>query len=248
MENNVRPIMKNKLFGFLLLLLAVFGTALIIMRVAFYKFEYDPVYYPIDYGRFNFFSYFTVQSNIYVCFYLFCLALAVFGNEKAKKIAFSPLVRLTVTTYIIVTGAVYCGGIPMKMTPPLYWDSFHQCLLSTVQIFHHMIIPTVSVILFFIPPTSRKIEIKKLPIVGIYPFVYSVFSIARGAVSDPQFYAYPFYRPDFFWNMFFKGQEIKMASAYLLMLPMLILGIGVFLLIALVLTLIYNKICNRKMA
>ncbi|MBE6835027.1 MAG: hypothetical protein E7515_02100 [Ruminococcaceae bacterium] len=245
MDLKERPLMKNKLFGAFSLLVGLVGIAVIIMRVVCYKFEYDPVYYSVDYGRFNFFSYFTVQSNIYVCFYLLCLAFAVFGNENAKKIAFSPMVKLTVTTYIIVTGAVYCGGIPMKMTPPLYWDGFQHAMLSFVQVFHHMFIPVLMVIIFFIPPTDRKIQLKKLPIVGIYPFVYSVFSIIRGAVSNPQFYAYPFYRPEFFWNIFFKGQELKTVPAYLLMLPMLILGICVFILIALIIGVIYNKICSK---
>jgi hypothetical protein len=108
-----------------------------------------------------------------------------------------------------------------------------------------MILPPFMLVLFFIPPTQEKIVKKKLWIVGIYPFVYSVFSIIRGAFSNPEFYAYPFYRPDFFWKMFFKGQEIELVSAYLLMLPMLLIGISIFVLIALVLTLIYNRICDK---
>lgn len=245
MDYKIRPLMKNKAFGAIMMLIGVFGVLLIIARVVFYEFNYDPVYYPVDYGRFNFFSYFTVQSNLYVCFYLICLSLAAFGNEKAQKIAFNPMVRLTVTTYIIVTGAVYCGGIPIKMTPPLYWTDFHNILLSTVQIFHHMVTPPLMIILYLLPPTDRKTELRKIPIVGIYPFVYSVFSIIRGAVSDPEFYVYPFYRPDFFWNIFLKGRELNLPAAYALLFPMLICGIGVFLLLALILTLINNKLCSK---
>ena len=245
MDLKTRSLMKNKLFGIFMLLMGLIGAAIIIMRVVCYEFEYVPGYYEVDYGRFNFFSFFTVQSNIYVSFYLICLSLAVFGNERAKKLAFNPMVRLTVTTYILVTGMVYCGGIPMKMTPPLYWDNFQHAMLGTVQVFHHMIMPPFMLILFFIPPTDEKIKKRKLPIVGIYPFVYSVFSIIRGALSNPEFYPYPFYRPEFFWNMFFKGQELKPVSAYLLMLPMLLIGISIFVLLALVLTVIHNKICRK---
>ncbi|MCR4563856.1 MAG: Pr6Pr family membrane protein [Clostridiales bacterium] len=245
MEYNARPLMKNKPFGAFLLLTGIIGFAIIVMRIVCYEFEFVPGYYEVDYGRFNFFSYFTVQSNIYVSFYLVCLALAVFGNERAKKIAFNPMVRLTVTTYILVTGAVYCGGIPMKMTPPLYWDNFQHIMLGTVQVFHHMIMPPFMLILFLIPPTQERIRKRKLWIVAVYPFVYSVFSIIRGAVSNPEFYPYPFYRPEFFWNIFLKGREMNAAAAYLLMLPMLLMGMGVFILIAFVLTLIYNKICKK---
>lgn len=246
MDYKTRPLMKNKPFGALMLLMGLIGFAIIVMRIVCYEFEYVPGYYEIDYGRFNFFSFFTVQSNIYVSFYLLCLGFAVFGSDRAKKIAFNPMVRLTVTTYILVTGMVYCGGIPMKMTPPLYWDNFQHAMLGTVQVFHHMIMPPFMLILFFIPPTEEKIQKRKLWIVGIYPFVYSVFSIFRGAVSNPVFYPYPFYRPEFFWNMFFKGQEIKPVSAYLLMLPMLLIGIGIFILLSLILTVIHNKICSKS--
>jgi len=245
MNEKIRPVYKNKLFGILLLLIALMGTAVIIMRVAFYEFEYVPGYYEIDYGRFNFFSFFTVQSNIYVSFYLFCVAFAAFGNDRAKKIAFNPMVRLTVTTYILVTGAVYCAGIPMGMTPPLSWDNFQHAMLGTVQVFHHMVMPPFVFVLFLIPPTERKIEKKKLPLVGIYPLVYSIFSIIRGAFSNPEFYPYPFYRPDFFWNMLLKGHEMNTVAAYFLMLPMLFIGISLFVLIACVLRLVHNKLCQR---
>ena len=245
MEYKTRPLMKNKPFGAFLLLMGIIGVAIIIMRIVCYEFEYVEGYYEVDYGRFNFFSFFTVQSNIYVSFYLICLALSVFGNERAKRIAFSPMVRLTVTTYILVTGAVYCGGIPIGMTPPLSWDNFQHAMLGTVQVFHHMIMPPLMLILFLIPPTDERIKKKKLWIVGIYPFVYSVFSIIRGAFSNPEFYPYPFYRPEFFWNIFLKGREINLISAYLLILPILLLGIGVFILLALILAVIYNKICSK---
>ena len=241
----VRPFMKNKAFGACLLLTGAAAFALIVLRVVFYQFKFDPQYYPVDYGRFNFFSFFTVQSNLYVCFYLVCLGCAVFGAKRAQIIAFSPMVRLTVTTYILVTGMVYCGGIPMKMTPPLYWTDFYQSLLSVVQIVHHVVMPVLVLVLFLLPPTNKKIRFRALPLVGIYPLAYSLVSIARGALTDPQFYPYPFYRPDFFWTMFFGSRPLQPVAAYLLMLPMLLLGIGVFLLIALVLTAVHNRICSR---
>jgi hypothetical protein len=119
-------------------------------------------------------------------------------------------------------------------------------MLGTVQVFHHMIMPPFMLILFLIPPANEKIPKRKIPIVGIYPLIYSIFSIIRGAFSNPEFYPYPFYRPEFFWNMFFKGREMSLGSAYLLMVPMLIMGISVFLLLALILTAVHNAICKNK--
>ena len=241
----VRPLMKNKAFGAFLVFTGAAAFALIVLRVVFYQFRFDPQYYPVDYGRFNFFSFFTVQSNLYVCFYLVCLGCAVFGAGRAQKIAFHPMVRLTVTTYILVTGMVYCGGIPMNMTPPLYWTDFYQSLLSVVQIVHHVVMPVLVLVLFLLPPTNQRIRLRALPLVGVYPLVYSLVSIVRGAVSQPSFYPYPFYRPDFFWTMFFGSRPLQAVQAYLLMLPMLLCGVGVFVLLALVLSLIHNRLCIR---
>ncbi|MBR6315331.1 MAG: Pr6Pr family membrane protein [Clostridia bacterium] len=246
MSGKQQLLSRNRWLGALFLLLGLSAFALIVMRVVFYEFAYDPQYYPVDYGRFNFFSYFTVQSNLYVCFYLCCLAFTFFGSDRAQRIVLHPPVKLTVTTYILVTGAVYCGGIPLGMTPPLYWDGFHPVLLSVVQIVHHMVMPPLMLLLFFLLPQSRCLEKKQLPLVGVYPLVYSVVSIVRGAVSDPQIYPYPFYPPVFFWNIFCSGKPLQQPAAYLLMLPMLLLGISVFVLIALGLSALYNLLWKKK--
>lgn len=147
---------------------------------------------------------------------------------------------------MLSTAAVYCGGIPIGMTPPLYWTDFHQILLSAVQVLHHMIMPPLVLVLFLLNPDYGRIDMKKIPLVGIYPFVYSVLSIIRGAVSEPEFYVYPFYRPDFFWNIFFKGKELNLPMAYLLIFPILLCGIGVFLLLAFILALVNNRLCCGK--
>ena len=55
------------------------------------------------------------------------------------------------------------------------------------------------------------------------------------------FYPYPFYRPEFFYNMVFKGKELNLPVAYALMVPALAGGIGIFIGTAAILRLIYNK-------
>ena len=233
--------MKNKVFGALVLLMALIALGVIILRICCYQFEYDPKYYTVDYGRFNFFSYFTVQSNLYVCFYLFCLAFAVFGSAWAKRIAFNPMVRLTVMTYILVTGVVYCSGFPLGMSPPLFWDNFQHAMLASVQVLHHMIMPTFVFILFLFPSTNTKIKNRKLPLVAVYPLVYSIFSIVRGALFDPPFFPYPFFKPEFYWNILCKGREMNLPVAYLIMIPFVLVGICLFPLIALGLAKLHNK-------
>lgn len=237
----VRPIYKNKKFGAALLLISIFCFAVIFHRLSYYVYEFDPKFSPVDYGQYNFLSFFTVQSNILVAFYLLLTSLAVFGNERARKIAFNPTFGAFVTTYILVTGAVYCCGIPLGFTPPFKWDNPNHFMLSFIQVFHHMVIPPFMLILWLIPATDMRVNKKKIWAVGIYPFVYSVFSIIRGAVSNPEFYAYPFYRPDFLWDMLFVGKPINLALAYLLMLPELLVGISLFIIICKILSVIRNR-------
>ena len=246
MKDNVRPLYKNKLFGFALMVLGVFATLIIIHRFCYYVYEYDPQFSPIDYGRFNFVSFFTVQSNIFVCFYLIISALAVFGADWAKKIAFNPLVGALVTTYITVTGVVYCCGIPLGFTPPFTWDTPGHWITSFIQVFHHMIIPPFMIVLWFFPATKEKLSRKKLWAFSIYPILYIAFSMIRGAVSDPQFYPYPFFNPTFLWDMFLKGKPMNMPLAYLMQVPLIISGLAIFIGVGALTVLIHNKRIKAK--
>lgn len=246
-ENNLQyaPHTKNKVFGVLLMLVGIFGVLVIVHRLCYYVYEYDAEFSPIDYGRFNIISYFTVQSNIFVCFYLITSSLAVFGSKKAARIAFNPVVGALVTTYIIVTGAVYCCGIPLGFTPQFKWDNPTHAMSSFIQVFHHMIIPPFMVVLWFFPRTSATISKRLLPFFGIYPLAYSIFSIIRGAVSNPQFFAYPFYNPEFVCELFGK-KDADIAMGYLLMLPLLVVGIGLFIAVAAVVVMINNRRVKKE--
>lgn len=240
-ENKINPLYTKKWFGIILLILGVFGILVIMHRLSYYVYEFDPKYSPIDYGRFNILSYFTVQSNIFVCFYLLVSAFAVFGNKKAQKIAFDPMLGAMVTTYIIVTGVVYCCGIPLGFTPPFQWDNPTHGMSSFIQVYHHMIIPPIMLFLWFYPAINKKVSYKKAWLIGIYPLVYSIFSIIRGAIFSPTFYAYPFYEPDFFANMLFADKNLSLFQCYLLFIPTLIIGIGIFIALGAIIILINNK-------
>lgn len=231
----------KKIIGVFLFVIAVFAALVIFHRMGYYHFEYDEKFAPYDYGKFNFFSYFTVQSNIFVCIYLFFVSLSMLGVEKARKVAENPFVTVSATVYIIVTGAVYCSGIPLGFTPPFTWDSPVHSMTSFIQVFHHMIIPPLMVLLLIFRKNTAKFNYKLLPLIGIYPFVYSLFSIIRGKISNPKFYAYPFYNPEFVYELFIKNQTADEKIGYLLMLVLLVLGISLFIGIGALVALIYNK-------
>lgn len=235
------PLYKNKIFGVCLLILGIFSVLVIVHRLVHYVYEFDPKYSPIDYGRFNILSFFTVQSNILVCFYLLVTAFAVFGNARAQKIAFHPVFGALVTTYILITGIVYCCGIPLGFTTPYQWDTPTHSMLSFIQVYHHMIIPPLMLLLWFFPATKAKIAYKKAWLSAIYPLIYSALSIVRAAVLKPTFYVYPFYNPAFFWEMLFKEKPVQPVPAYLLMIPILLAAMFLFIGTAALLIFIHNR-------
>lgn len=132
---------KSKLLGTVLLILALFGFFVFIYRLCYYHYEYDPQYSPVDYGKYNILSYFTVQSNFFAYVYFLCAALSIFGVKKAEKIGFNPYIGALVTVYVLVAGITYCAGIPMGLTPPFKWDTPAHSMSSFIQVYYHMIMP-----------------------------------------------------------------------------------------------------------
>ncbi|MBQ6266721.1 MAG: Pr6Pr family membrane protein [Clostridia bacterium] len=243
--NRSRSVWEKNPVGVILLFFAVLIAASVVCRVIFYRFEYDAQYYPVDYGRFNYFSYFTIQSNLMVMLYCFFAALAIFGVRRVQWIR-KPGFGLFVTTYILITGAVYCSGFPMGLTPPLVWDTAYHCMLNSFQILHHMIMPPVMLFFWLLQGTEPPLRARLLPAVGIYPFIYSLLCIARGAFVKPTFYTYPFYNPGFLVDTVFPGKSVSPLMGYVIMLPLLIVGIGLFILVAAILFAIHNAQCKRR--
>ena len=244
----IRPAMKNKKLGIAVLFMGLLVLASILYKFFAYRYEYSAQFRPVDYGRIQYIMYFTVQSNLFAAVYLIILALAIFGVAKAQKIAFNRTLATFVTTYIIIAGVVYCSGIFMGMTEPSRFDTLYHAVSSLNQVLHHMIMPPFMTVLYFLPAYYKKIPLSKAWAVGIYPLVYSIFSMVRGELTNPHFYPYPFYHPDFFWNIFFKDRELDLFKAYLLMIPALFVGIMIFILTAMLLIKLNNNLVNRKAA
>ncbi len=242
MKKNYSSISKNKAVGIVLMLLSLIGICFIITRLFYYVYEYDAQYSPIDYGQFNILSYFTIQSNFFIYLYFFFAAISIFGVKKAEKIAFNPTIAVLVTVYVLIAGITYCAGIPMGMTPPFKWDSAYHIFSAVNQIYYHMLIPPAAFVLLLFPFTDKKVSVKQcLTLSGIYPFVYSVFSLVRGAVFKPTYYPYPFYNPEFIWKLFFKDKPVNLFASYLIIAVLLAAGISLFAAITALLLVIYNK-------
>ena len=234
-------ITKNKLLGVILFIMSLIGFAIVIYRIAGYQYEFDPQFTPIDYGRFNVLSYFTIQSNLACCIYFFITALGIFGSEKALKIAANPVLKIYITLYVIVAGITYNAGFPLKMTQAWTFDTFYHSFISFLQIYFHIVMPIMVIFLLFFPFVNEKIKAKSVILSGVYPFVYSVFSMVRGALFKPTYYPYPFYNPEFIWETFMKDKPMNLIGAYGIIASLLVFGISLFIAICAILALIHNK-------
>jgi hypothetical protein len=128
----------------------------------------------------NFFSYFTILTNILVAL---TLTLPIITPQSAFGQFFSrPTVRTAIATYIIIVMAVVYF-ILRHLTNLTGWDLVADVIL-------HYVMPILFVIdwLFFVPKESLKP--KDTPVWLAFPIVYLIWTFIRGAYSG--FYPYPF--------------------------------------------------------
>lgn len=130
----------------------------------------------------NFFSFFTIQSNILVALLLlligFCNLKGITGN-----IAF---LRGAATLYIAMTGVIYF----------LLLSGNNEALQTTipwVNIVLHYLMPIAVVADWIFFPAQHNVPFKRAVLWLIYPFIYMVYSFIRGAITG--WYPYPFLNP-----------------------------------------------------
>ena len=132
-------------------------------------------------------------------------------------------------------------GFPLKMTEAWTFDTGWHAFISFLQIYFHIIMVIAVLLLWWFPFKNEKLGAKTVWLSGVYPLVYSIFSIIRGAYSDPTYYPYPFYNPEFIWQTFMKDKPMNLAGAYGLIAVLLVFGIGLFMIICAILVAIHNK-------
>ena len=209
-----KSITRSKGVGALLFVMALIGFATVIYRIAGYQFEYNAQFTPVDYGRFNVLTYFTIQSNTAACCYFMLIALANFGVKKFEKIAYNSTLGVFITLYVLVAGITYNAGFPLKMTQPWTFDTFYHAFISFLQIYFHIVMPIAVIFLLIFPLGFERVSKKAVILSGIYPLVYSIVSMIRGPLVDPVYYPYPFYNPEFIWNTFMKDKPFSAVGAY----------------------------------
>lgn len=131
----------------------------------------------------NFFSYFTIETNILVVITLLMSAVAIAAGKSSKF----DLLRTATTVYILVVGIGFSlllsgmGDVALTAVP---WDN----------VVLHYIMPVAVLADFMTDRPRRRLGFKKALLWLLFPIAYAVYSLVRGGLTG--WYPYPFLNPD----------------------------------------------------
>lgn len=131
----------------------------------------------------NFFSYFTIETNILVVITLLMSAVAIAAGKSSKF----DLLRTATTVYILVVGIGFSlllsgmGDVALTAVP---WDN----------VVLHYIMPVAVLADFMTDRPRRRLGFKKALLWLLFPIAYAVYALVRGGLTG--WYPYPFLNPD----------------------------------------------------
>ena len=152
-----------------------FGTlAIVAMTYQFAVLDVEP-----GYTRGNFFSFFTIQSNIVAVAALFLLVAV----PSAHRTALFDGVRQAAVLYIAITGVVFAvllSGLQEDLQTSASW----------VDVVVHKLMPIVLVADWLIDPPRYRLPKWTVLAWLAYPAAWLVYTLVRGEIVD--WYPYPF--------------------------------------------------------
>lgn len=158
----------------------------------------------------NFFSFFTIESNIIGMSVIAISAFAVLAGKKWKQEA---MLRGAAATYMLVTGIIFAlllSGLTARLQTTIPW----------VNSVLHYIFPIFMVLDWIIDPPKQLITFKRALCWIVFPVAYVTYSLVRGPLVD--WYPYPFLDPA-------DGGYLKLLVTCLVMLTGGIVLIGALL-------------------
>lgn len=136
-----------------------------------------PTFHPL-----NFFSFFTIQSNILFAFVFLAIALPF---RRRDETAWTSL-RGATTVYLATTGLVYAAllsGLEESLAMTIPW----------VNLVLHTVTPIAALVDWLVDSPRRKLGVSHVALWLVYPAAYLGYSLARGARIG--WYPYPFLNP-----------------------------------------------------
>jgi len=140
----------------------------------------------LDRGVFNpgnFFSFFTILSNIFAAVMLLASAAFVYRGKASRKLDFF---RGAAALYMTLTGVVFAvllSSIDPRLLTAVPWD-------NTVL---HYIMPVVLLVDWLVDKPSRPVKLRYAAWWLVVPVAYVAYSLIRGPIVG--WYPYPFLNP-----------------------------------------------------
>jgi hypothetical protein len=141
----------------------------------------------------NFFSFFTIESNIASAVVLAIGAVLLIVRSAPDSAGFT-LVRASVVTYMVVTGIVYnllLRGVELPQGSTLGWSN--EIL--------HVVAPAYLLIDWIFAPGRVPLAPRKIWPILVFPIVWVVYALVRGpfvvdkVYGNDFWYPYPFLNP-----------------------------------------------------
>ena len=131
----------------------------------------------------NFFCYFTNLSNLMISIvFIVSAARLISGKEPSDA---DVAIRGGAVVYIVFVGIVFNTILADGDVGPV---------IPWVNVVVHMIVPIAGLVDWIAWPPRRRLPFRVTLWWMIWPAVYSIFSVTRGAIDG--FYPYPFFNPN----------------------------------------------------
>ena len=193
----LRSSMWAQFWAVVRVLTAVVGIAAVVAQLARTIENAAAAGQPIGTVVTNFFSFFTIQSNVAAAVTLTIGALLFWtqGRRTDVEPRWFAVLLACVTTYMVITGIVYnllLRGIQLPQGETVAWSNEVM----------HVAVPIVLLLDLFLAPRRRPLPWRSVWIIVIYPIAWVIYTLVRGPLvtspgnGEPYWYPYPFLNPN----------------------------------------------------
>lgn len=155
---------------------------LAVFTAIFAQLMYDLLYIT-TFDPANFFSFFTIQSNVFAATVLLISAYVGWKKPPSRRLEYF---RGAVTTYMVVVGFVYFFLLRSEGLGP-------NITLPWVNFILHYLFPIYILLDWIVAPLAHKLRFSSALLWLIFPVAYLVYSLIRGAITG--WYPYAFLDP-----------------------------------------------------
>ena len=175
MKNNIAQVKK-----IVMLLIAIITWAALVLQFSLTIKTTDVTGFSYIKTITNFFSYFTILSNLLVAT---CLTILLLKPSSGLGSFFSKVsVQSAIAVYIFIVGLVY-NLVLRNIWSPQGWQLVADNLL-------HVAVPVLYVLYWVIFTSKNILQWKNILPWLIFPMIYLTYSMLRGPLAD--WYPYPF--------------------------------------------------------